>query len=81
METNKKLLIAAGAGLAIGGILGILFAPDKGSETRKKIKNGGTKISDNFKQGISKLKGSISNAKEEIKERIDGVEENMNEYI
>lgn len=37
---NKNINIIAGivSGIAIGATLGILFAPDKGSETRKKIK-------------------------------------------
>jgi len=36
-KTNAKLIGALVVGAVIGGALGILFAPEKGSETRKKI--------------------------------------------
>lgn len=36
-STSGKVIIAAVAGVAVGAILGILFAPDKGSETRSKL--------------------------------------------
>ena len=45
-------LAALGAGVAIGGVLGILFAPDKGSETRHKIAEGSKKLADNFNRKI-----------------------------
>jgi gas vesicle protein len=37
MNNTGKILIAALSGAAVGAIAGILFAPDKGSETRRRI--------------------------------------------
>ena len=33
-------MIAVGAGVVVGGVPGILFAPDKGVETRHEIAEG-----------------------------------------
>ncbi|RYY68648.1 MAG: YtxH domain-containing protein [Chitinophagaceae bacterium] len=35
--TKKKLITGIVAGVAIGGLVGYLFATEKGAETRKKI--------------------------------------------
>lgn len=56
MKNTSKMLIALGAGLAIGGVLGVLFAPDKGSETRKKISDQGKKLTDKVKNKFHKEK-------------------------
>ena len=37
MKEINKTIIAVGIGVAIGSLLGIFFAPRKGSETRKLI--------------------------------------------
>lgn len=81
MERNTKLLIAAGVGLAVGGFLGLLFAPAKGSETREKIKDAGSKFKENITGKGSKVKERIQALKEGLKERMDETDEKMEEYI
>lgn len=66
MNTNGKILAAVAAGIAAGAILSILFAPDKGSETRRKISGQGKKITDDIKDKFRKGKAKFSNFKEDI---------------
>lgn len=71
MSTNKKILTAAAAGLA----LGVLFAPAKGKDTRKKIKDTSKKIAGGVKTTIEKGKEKFKSFKSENKDAtIDAVE-------
>lgn len=81
MENNNKILLAAGIGVAIGGILGILFAPSKGADTRKKIQESANKLADTFKGNAAKIKKNVNTAGESIKQRMDFVDDKVNEYI
>jgi len=71
MNNTSKILLGFIAGAAIGGALGILLAPDKGSETRRRIAERGSEIGD-----------SIVDFGESVKEKfndvVDGVKGNFN---
>jgi len=53
--SSGKVLLGVLAGLAAGALIGILFAPDKGSETRKKIVKKGEEYADEIKEKINSL--------------------------
>jgi gas vesicle protein len=67
MNTTGKIFTAFAVGAAAGAVLGILFAPDKGSETRNKINEQGKKFADSFKEKINKAKENCNDLKEEMK--------------
>lgn len=72
----KSSVLGVLAGIATGAVLGILFAPDKGSKTRKKIKNKSIEAKeslkeefDNFLDTVSKKYDSVVKNGEEILEK------------
>lgn len=75
MNTTGKIITAMVAGAALGAILGVLLAPDKGSEIRKKINEEGKKITGKLKDGFQKGKLKLDELKENfgepLKEEID----------
>lgn len=63
-------------GLAVGAIAGILFAPDRGVETRSNLSNTihdlGSTVKDKAKQGIDKLNQLKDQAVDTVKSTTSG---------
>lgn len=79
MKDNTKVVVALLAGLAAGAALGILFAPNKGDETRDKLaeslKNLGDSIKETAAAEIDNLVGFKDKIVDNIKSKIKGAEE------
>ena len=54
MKTSSSILGVLG-GIGVGVALGVLFAPDKGTETRNKIKNQGNDLGNDIKSKFDDL--------------------------
>ena len=57
---TEKILIGILASITAGAVLGVLFAPDKGSNTRKKIVDKGNAIAGNLESRYDNMKSEIS---------------------
>lgn len=71
---NGKVLLGVLAGVAAGATLGILFAPDSGANTRKKIARKGEDYANNLKD---KYNGVIDSLGHEV----DMFKDEMNELV
>lgn len=74
MKTGK-LLLGALAGVAIGALAGILFAPEKGSITRQQIKDKSDDYADDLKAKFNEYRNSFTekfkSAKNDAEELVD----------
>ena len=66
--SSGKVVLALLAGVAAGAVLGILFAPDKGSETRKKLSGEGDDLKESMKEKFNQFLDDISEKYENVKE-------------
>jgi gas vesicle protein len=59
------------AGVAVGAVLGILFAPDKGSNTRKRILSKSKDCTDSVKDKISELGNTLMNKADDVEQEAE----------
>lgn len=65
--STGKVVLGTLAGLAIGAIAGILFAPEKGSTTRKQIMDKGNDFVDKAKSKYDEIRDSVAETIESTK--------------
>ena len=76
--SSGKLITGILAGIATGALLGILFAPDKGEETRKKISKKGNDLTDSLKKRYNDFSDDISQKLEKGKEKAASMKADAN---
>ena len=80
-NNNGNTFTALLTGLIIGAGLGILFAPDKGTETRRKIKDKAAHAKTDIQDSISHVKDELNRTvdlkKEVFEEKLEEAISNM----
>ncbi|SKB66987.1 Gas vesicle protein [Sphingobacterium nematocida] len=66
MKDSGKVVAALLAGLAAGAVLGVLFAPEKGTETREKINDSLADLGDALKERAEEQFDQLNDFKEKI---------------
>jgi gas vesicle protein len=72
MSTGKTLLGVL-AGIAAGATLGILFAPHKGSKTRKIITDKGDDYADELKGKFDEFSNLLNHKLEKVKDETEDI--------
>ncbi|MBU1370499.1 MAG: YtxH domain-containing protein [Bacteroidetes bacterium] len=68
--SSGKVFLGVIAGAATGALLGILFAPAKGSKTRKRITRRGEDYLDELKDSFEELLDGFTNKIEKVKDEV-----------
>lgn len=76
--SSGKILLGVLAGVAAGALLGVLFAPDKGSVTRKKITKKSNDYADALKEKFDEFLDTISEKIEDVKNEASDFAEQTN---
>ena len=79
MKNLSKCIVAVATGVALGGTLGILFAPEKGEKTRRDISKKGKKLLRKMNDQMGKEK--LTELKKEFEEQLDKINEKIKNFV
>jgi gas vesicle protein len=67
--SNGKIVLGVLAGIAAGTLLGVLIAPDKGAETRRKIRQKGDDLVEGVRDGVTSMVDEVANKFDKLRGR------------
>ncbi|WP_442796182.1 YtxH domain-containing protein [Pelobium manganitolerans] len=70
MKDNSRTLIALLAGVAAGAALGLLFAPEKGADTRDKLSESLKNLGDSIRERAASEIDNLSDFKDKVVSKI-----------
>jgi gas vesicle protein len=74
--SSGKILLGVLAGVAAGALLGVLFAPDKGWNTRKRIAKKADEYADDLKEKFDEFIDTVAARMDEAKDEISDFAQN-----
>ncbi|MBE0637069.1 MAG: YtxH domain-containing protein [Bacteroidales bacterium] len=77
MKSSSSFLIGLLSGAAIGAALGILYAPDKGEVTRKKIAKKAEDLKDDLYDKMDEMKDYFNESLGHVKEKVEDLKEKV----
>ncbi|MGZ3883061.1 MAG: YtxH domain-containing protein [Bacteroidia bacterium] len=81
MSDNTKVLGALVLGAAAGAVLGLLFAPSKGSDLRKKISDNAGDLIDELTDKIQEGKSALAEMKEKAMSKAEEVKATAEDHL
>ncbi len=81
MKHTNKIFTALGVGMAAGAVLGILFAPRKGKETRAFLSKKGTKITGTIENEIQDGRKKLTGMKEGFRDSLNHISKKVEEVL
>jgi gas vesicle protein len=77
MKSTSSFLIGLLSGAAIGAAIGILYAPDKGDVTRKKLARKAEDMKDEFDEKLDEMKSYLNDSLGLVKDKVNDVKDKV----
>jgi gas vesicle protein len=78
---HKEFWIALGLGAAIGGAAALLYAPQSGAATRKKLKRGLDDLGDSIEDAAEYLKDQAERLGKEAQKLVEASKEHFDDAV